>query len=386
MKEIKRFIPDSASSFFLFGPRGTGKSTWLRRRYPDAIYIDLLSPDFFRRFSARPERLKEIIDANSKRKTIIIDEIQRIPELLSVVHLLMENDKSLKFILTGSSARKLKKGGVDLLSGRAVLKKCLPFMASELGDEFNLDRALIEGTIPLVVDSENSDETLSAYILLYLNEEVKQEGLVRNLGDFSRFMETISFSHGCVLNISNVAREAEVKQRTAQGYVEILGDLMLSHSLPVFSKKAKRHLISRPKFYYFDSGVFTKLRPAGPLDRTEDIAGAALEGFILQNILAFNEYNGNRNKVYYWRTKSGTEVDFIIYGEEFLAIEVKHTDKISNKDLKGLKAFREDYPETSPIFLYRGTERLLIDGILCLPCAEFLLKLKPGATIENSIF
>ena len=386
MKKIKRFIPDSTSSFFLFGPRGTGKSTWLRQKYPNAIYIDLLSPDFFRRFSAMPERLKEIIDANSKQKTIIIDEIQKIPELLSMVHLLMENDKSLKFILTGSSARKLKKSGVDLLSGRAILKKCLPFMASELGKEFNLDNALKEGTIPLVVDSKNSDESLSTYILLYLNEEVKQEGLVRNLGEFSRFMETISFSHGSVLNISNVAREASVKQTTAQGYVEILNDLMLSYSLPVFSKRAKRHLISHPKFYYFDSGVFRKLRPTGPLDRTEEIAGAALEGFILQNLLAFNEYNGNKNKIYYWRTKSGTEVDFIIYGEEFIAIEVKHTGKISNKDLKGLKSFREDYPEASLALVYRGTERLMIDGILCLPCTEFLLNLKPNMKITNSIF
>jgi predicted AAA+ superfamily ATPase len=236
------------------------------------------------------------------------------------------------------------------------------------------------------MDSKNRDESLSTYILLYLNEEIKQEGLVRNLGEFSRFMETISFSHGSVLNISNVAREASVKQTTAQGYVEILRDLMLAHYLPIFTKRAKRHLISHPKFYYFDSGVFTKLRPAGPLDRTEEIAGAALEGFILQNLLAFNEYSGNENKIYYWRTKSGTEVDFVIYGKEFLAIEVKHAGRVSNKDLKGLKAFREDYPEASLVLLYRGTERLLIDGILCLPCTNFLLNLKPKTKIMDSIF
>ena len=204
------------------------------------------------------------------------------------------------------------------------------------------------------------------------------EGLVRNIGNFSRFLEAISFSHGSLLNTSNVARECEMERKTVEAYITILEDLLLAFRLPVFSKKAKRATSTHPKLYYFDAGVYRSLRPAGPLDRPEEIEGAALEGLIAQHLLAWSSYRGDKNKVYFWRTAAGSEVDFIVYGEEvFWAIEVKNTAKIRTEDLRSLKSFKYEYPQSKPFLLYRGKERLKRAGVLCLPCDEFLLNLTP---------
>ncbi len=382
MRPVKRFIPVEASSFFLFGPRGTGKTTWLAENFPDSLYIDLLDDVIYRGFLTHPERLVEYIEAAGRTQTVIIDEIQRVPALLSLVHQQMELHKDLRFILTGSSARKLKRAGVDLLGGRALLKKCFPFMAAELGDRFDLEAALAHGLIPLVETAEYASRTLAAYIALYLKEEVQQEGLVRNIDNFSRFMESISFSHGQVLNISEVAREAEVSRKTVEGYIQILHDLLLSYELPVFTKRAKRTLIKHNKFYFFDVGVYVTLRPKGPLDKPEEITGAALEGLFLQHLHAWVHYGNRDAKIFFWRTKSGTEVDFVLYGrDEFTAFEIKNTTRIRKKDLNGLKSFGTDYPEAQLLFLYRGSERRKIDGILCLPVADFLSCLVPGYSL-----
>ncbi len=379
METIKRFIPFENSSFFLFGPRGTGKTTWLNENFPDSLYIDLLDDSVYRTFLTRPERLAEYVESGEYPNTIIIDEIQRVPGLLTTVHQQIELRKEQRFILTGSSSRKLKRTGVDLLGGRALLKKCFPFMAAEIVGRFELQNALTLGMVPLVLAAAKPEKTLSAYITLYLKEEVQQEGLVRNIENFSRFMEAISFSHGQILNISEVARESEISRKTVEGYIQILHDLLLSHEIPVFSKRAKRGLIKHNKFYYFDAGIFNSLRPKGPLDKPEEIAGPALEGLFLQHLQAWIHY-GNRNaQIYFWRTKSGVEVDFVLYGEkDFAAFEIKNTDRIRNKDLTGLKIFSSDYPEARLFFLYRGKEKRKIDGILCLPVEEFLINLIPG--------
>jgi len=378
--EIKpRFIQETQGSFFLFGPRGTGKSTWLKHRLPKACLIDLLDPEVFRAYSARPERLREVSEAQEPGTTIIIDEIQKLPQLLDVVHLLLENKNPLRFILTGSSARKLKRSGVDLLAGRALVRTLHPFMASELGKGFSIKDALAVGLIPLVLDSLNPQETIRSYVAIYLKEEVQTEGLVRSIGGFSRFLESISFSHGAVLNLSDVARDCRIERKTAEGYISILEDLLLAFRLPVFTKRAKRNLSSHPKFYYFDCGVFRSVRPTGPLDSAQEIEGAALEGLVAQHLRAWNAYGGDRSTLYFWRTKSGNEVDFVIYGRDvFCAIEVKNTARVHSKMLKGLLAFIEDYPEAQVLFLYRGKERLKIKGVLCLPVQEFLLNLTPG--------
>jgi len=384
MEIIDRFFKPPASSYFLFGPRGTGKSTFVKRQYGDAIYIDLLDPERIRSFSARPERLKEIADANPSSVHIVVDEVQRVPEMLTVVHKLIEENKRRSFVLTGSSARKLKRAGVDLLGGRALLHTLHPFMAGELGNEFNLDQALQYGLLPLVIHAKDPEEVLRSYTALYLREEVQMEGLVRNVGNFSRFLEAISFSHASILNISNVSRECEVERKVVESYVTILEDILLGWRLPVFTRKAKRALAAHPKFYLFDTGVFRALRPRGPLDQPADIEGQALEGLVAQHLRAWAAYSRVKRDLYYWRTRAGVEVDFVVYGTEGLwAIEVKSSSKIHSGDLRGLRAFRDEYPNSKTLLIYRGQDRLVKSGVLCVPCSDFLMGLYPDRSLDK---
>jgi len=238
---------------------------------------------------------------------------------------------------------------------------------------------LLMGLLPLVWDSSQPDEAIRAYVSLYIGEEVKAEGMVRDIGAVSRFLEAVSFSHGAVLNTSEVARECEVSRKTVEGYLQILEDLLLSFRIPVFTKRARRHLTTHPKFYWFDAGVFRSVRPSGPLDRPEEIAGAALEGLVAQHLRAWIGYTNSNFSLYFWRTKSGAEVDFVVYGPGgFWAIEVKHSRSVRSKDLRPLKSFKQDYPEAKARFLYRGDEQLEIDGIRCMKCDDFLSELVPG--------
>ncbi len=378
---IPRLFTPPKNSFFLFGPRGTGKSTWLKENMPDAAWIDLLEADEFRSYSARPERLKEFLLAVSEKKTVVIDEIQKVPALLSVVHSLIERKLGFRFILTGSSSRKLKKTGADLLAGRVIKQELHPFMAIELGKKFDLASALKQGLLPLVFSAPDPGAVLRTYASLYVREEVQAEGLVRNFGNFSRFLEAISFSHGALLNTSNVARECEVERKVVESYITILEDLLLAFRLPVFLKKAKRAMIKHSKFYYFDAGVYRSLRPRGVLDRPEEIEGAALEGLIAQHLMAWSSYRRGENKVYFWRTASGSEVDFVVYGVDvFWAIEVKNTAKIRPEDLRSLRNFKSEYPQSRAFLLYRGGKRLIKDNVPCIPCDEFLVSLNPGKT------
>jgi predicted AAA+ superfamily ATPase len=378
MEFISRFCSTPDKSFFLFGPRGTGKSTWLRHELPDAVFIDLLKPETYRELQARPERLREIAMGSPRKRTVVVDEVQRVPELLNVVHEVLERPGAPRFVLTGSSARKLRRRGVDLLAGRALLRTLHPFMAAELA-EFRLDEALRFGLLPLVVAASDPEDTLRGYAALYLEQEVQLEGWTRNIGNFARFLESISLSHGAVLNVSNVARECQIERKTAAGYVEIIEDLLLGFRVPVFTRRAKRQTAVHPKFYFFDTGVFRTLRPKGPIDVREGFEGAALEGLVAQHLRAWIAYSNRDAKIYYWRTRSGGEVDFVVYGEAgFWAIEVKNTTRVRPEDLGGLKSFAADYPECEPLLLYRGRERLKIDRIRCLPVEEFLRELKPS--------
>ncbi|MBI5882869.1 MAG: ATP-binding protein [Elusimicrobia bacterium] len=383
MELIGRFLPTPNKSFFLFGPRGTGKSTWTQSVFKEALRIDLLSPYAFRRYAARPERLRELLQGNPRRKAVIVDEVQKIPALLPVIHALIEEKRGLTFVLTGSSSRKLRRTGADLLAGRAVVRTMHPFMAAEIASRFDLDRALRQGLLPLVFGDKDPEDVLRAYAALYVREEVQMEGLVRNIGNFSRFLEAISFSQAGLLNLSNVARECEVERKVVESYVYILEDLLLAFRLPVFTKRSKRAVAVHPKFYYFDAGVYRSLRPQGPLDRPEEIDGHALESLVAQHLKAWNAYGGEQHQLAFWRTRSGVEVDFIIYGPQgFWAVEVKNADRVRDEELRGLRAFRDDYPEAKALFLYRGQERLKRNGILCLPCEEFLRGLVPGKRLE----
>jgi len=249
MQLIKRFFTTISQSFFIFGPRGTGKSTLIKYLFPDALWIDLLNPELLRSYSTRPERLFEVVRGNPDKKTVVIDEVQKVPALLSVAHALIEEQKGLQFVLTGSSSRKLKQAGGDLLAGRALQRQLHPFMACELEDFFLLEQSLNVGMLPVLLGSENPREALQAYVGLYLKEEIQAEGLVRNLESFSRFLEIMSFSHGALLNVTNISRECEVKRKTVENYIEILEELLLAYKLHVFSRRAQRALVSHPKIY-----------------------------------------------------------------------------------------------------------------------------------------
>ncbi|MBN1464922.1 ATP-binding protein [candidate division KSB1 bacterium] len=378
---IPRFLRPPDSSYFLFGPRGTGKSTYLMHEHPDALTVDLLKPDLFRLYSARPERLFELIAGNPDAKMVIVDEVQKVPELLDVVHSLVEQKRKITFILTGSSSRKLKRTGIDLLAGRVLLRTMHPFLLSE-AKAIDFGFALQNGLLPIVCASETPADVLNAYVELYVREEVQIESMVRNVGNFTRFLEAASFSHASVLNMSNIARECAIERKVVEGYIAILQDILLAFKIPVFTKRARRAVSSHPKFYFFDTGVFRTLRPKGPLDRPEEIDGAALEGLVAQHLRAWIAYSQHDNSLYFWRSRKGVEVDFVVYGErELVALEVKNSSRVRPEDLRSLEAFREDYPEGKTYLLYRGSEKLRIKDILCLPCDYFLSHLVPDMAI-----
>ena len=359
-------------SFFLFGPRGTGKTTWVKQAFPDAVYIDLLESRLYNDLLADPQRLQNLIP-NNFNNWIIIDEVQKIPELLNEVHRLIEKYKY-KFILTGSSARKLRRKGPNLLAGRALNYSMHPLTAIELGKDFNLNHSLAFGNLPSVYVESNPKDYLESYIKAYLVEEILQESLTRNLSSFSRFLEAASFSQGSVLNISEVARECAVERKVVESYFTILEDLLLAYRIPIFSKRAKRRLIVHPKFYFFDVGVYRALRPMGPLDAPDEVEGISYESLFFQELKAVNDYYGFGYKIYYWRTNSNLEVDFVLYGNRGLkAFEIKKRGRIPASGFQGLKAFLKDYPTTKAYFIYGGERQMSEDAIDIIPM-EYALK------------
>jgi uncharacterized protein len=383
---IVRFFTPPKSSYFLLGPRGTGKTTAMRAAYPHAHRLDLLDPALHQRYQAHPERLREFVEAEPAPSVIVIDEIQKVPKLLDVVHALIEEKRGYQFILTGSSARKLKHSGADLLAGRAVMRSLHPFMAAELGNAFDLTKALQVGLLPLVWQGADPADILRSYVALYVREEVQMEGLVRRLAHFNRFLEAISFSQGSPINMNAIAQECAIDRKTVDGYVGILEDLLLAYRLPVFTKRVKRDMSAHPKFYFFDPGVFRSVRPKGPLDHPHEIDGHALEGLVAEHLRAWIDYGQRDAGLSFWRTRSGNEVDFIVYGpKDFWAIEVKNTARFRDEDLRGLHSFLSDFPEAKAIFLYRGTEKLKRGRVLCWPCDDFLRHLYPDKPISPSL-
>ena len=340
-------------SFFLFGPRGVGKTAWLKQTFPESLYFDLLDSELHVRLLATPRRLDDLIP-NHFSGWVILDEVQRIPEILNEVHRLIEG-RRLRFILTGSSARKLRQRGVNLLAGRALTRFMHPLTATELGADFRLVHSLQFGCLPVVYTEPEPKSYLASYVSTYLREEVLQEGLVRNLGAFTRFLEAASFSQASVLNMTSVARECGVERKVVEDYFTILEDLLLAVRLPVFARRAKRRVSTHPKFFLFDAGVFTALRPRGPLDAESEIAGPALETLLLQHLRAFNDYYELGYQIFFWRTAAKIEVDFVLYGEHgLLAIEVKHAARVRDEDLRGLRLFHEDYPQAKRFLFYTG--------------------------------
>ncbi len=304
---------------------------------------------------------------------MVINEVQKLPTLLEVVHYMINSGNTNTFVLTGSSARKLRRGAVNLLGGRAVQRSMFPYLAIELGNAFDLNEQLQTGMVPVVVESAQRSDTMTAYNALYIREEVLAEGLTRNAEAFARFLESIAFSHGNVLNISNIARDCQVKRKTVEGYIEILEDLMLAYRVPVFATQAKRLLSVHPKFYFFDVSLYRANLNDGPLTNHGAVEGAALEGLVAQHLRAWCHYSGDGRKLYFWRTRSQVEVDFVVYGPDvFQAIEVKNSLRVRPEDLRGLQAFSEDYPQCTCTLLYRGSETLQRGNILIQPVDVWL--------------
>lgn len=363
--------PPKQKSFFLFGPRGTGKTTWLKIRFPNALYFDLLDSEVYNDLLARPNRLAQMIP-DSWKDWVIVDEVQRVSALLHEVHRLIET-RHLTFALTGSSARKLKKKDVNLLAGRALTSFMYPLTASELREDFDLRHALHYGHLPATFQEADPRKYLESYVTTYLREEVQQEGLTRSLGAFARFLEVASFSQGQLLNISAVAQEAAVDRKVTEHFFGILEDLLVAERVPVFRKKARRRMVVHPKFYFFDAGVYRALRPRGPLDTPEDIDGAALETVVRQELKAMNHYGDYGYQMFFWRTASGQEVDIVLYGERgIVAIEVKRSARVTGDALKGLSEFLDEYPQARAYLVYGGTTARWERNIRILPAEVFL--------------
>lgn len=360
-----------AGSCFLLGPRGTGKSTWVKAALPGALRIDLLKESVYAELLGHGDRLEAMVDAVGAR-VVVIDEVQKLPALLDEVHRLIE-DRKIRFVLTGSSARKLKRSGANLLAGRARTVTMHPFTVGELGARFDLPHAIRFGMLPSVWVQDDPGEYLRSYVGTYLREEVQHEALVRSMPGFARFLEAASFSQGAVLNMQSVAADCGIHRKTVENHFDLLEDLLLAIRLPVFSRRAKRKVTSHPKFFFFDAGVYQALRPRGPLDVGAEIEGAAIETLVLESLRAEIANHDLGYDLHFWRTTDGTEVDFVAYGERGLhAIEVKRSSRFRESDLDGLRAFCADYPEARGCLLYGGTRRYRFGSIDVEPFIEGL--------------
>jgi predicted AAA+ superfamily ATPase len=370
-----RMLQPPAGSFFLFGPRGVGKTAWLKGQLSDALYFDLLHHETWTEFLASPGRLDGRIP-KAHKGWVVLDEIQRLPLLLNEVHRLIES-RRLRFALSGSSARTLRRRGVNLLAGRAVTRAMHPLVAGELGADFDLKRALAFGCLPQACTDPAPRDYLKSYVSTWLTEEVRQEGLARNLGNFARFLEAASFSQGAVINMSSVARDSSVNAKVVQDYFAILEDLLIAIRLPAFTRRAKRRAVLHPKFYFFDAGVFQSIRPRGPLDAPAEIRGPALETLFLQHVRALNDYRDLGYSLHFWRTPQGREVDFVLYGERGLrAFEIKASERVRSEDFLGLHDFLKDYPMAKACLLHLGDRRWHEGGIDVIPIADVFMDLE----------
>jgi predicted AAA+ superfamily ATPase len=380
MAEIERLLKlpsKGAETFFLWGARQSGKSTLLRRNYPEVRWLDLLQAETFRRYSTNPELLRQELE-QSGEKFVVIDEIQKVPALLDEVHWLHEN-RGVHFALCGSSARKLKRGHGNLLGGRGARFELFGLSAMELGDSFDLDRMLNQGTIPRIYLSENPRRLLNAYVAEYLAEEVMAEGLVRQLPPFSNFLNAAALSDTEQVNYTNIARELGVSRETVRGYFEILEDTLIGYLLPSYRKRPKRRVVAADKFYFSDVGVANFLAKRGQVIQGGELYGKAFENWVLHELRCYDSYRERYANFSYWRLSSGIEVDFII-NELECAIECKSTSLVQEKHLKGLRELGKEHSGVKRrILLAQETHpRKTPDGIEILNITLFMQELWAG--------
>lgn len=337
-------------AMFLFGGRQTGKSTLLKERFPKAVYIDLLKSDVRNRFKQHPEEFRESLLRYPPETLVIVDEIQKVPELLDEVHWLMV-EKGLWFILSGSSARKIKKSGANNLGGRAIPETLFPLVSAEIPD-FDLERAVQNGMIPRHYAVANAQNRMRAYIDLYLKEEIIEEALVQNADEFVRFMEVAAIMDGEILNYENVASDCEVSANTVKAYYKILVDTLLGFEVPAYRKVIKRKLYKAPRFYYFDVGIANHLTKRYHLAPRTPEYGHAFEHLIMQEIAAYLGYTNSDEELTYWHTYENLEVDAVI-GDARVAIEIKSKEHIDHDDKKGVTEFAKEHPDTRQIIVSR---------------------------------
>ena len=370
--------PRPRHSFFLWGPRQTGKTTLLKQIYPDALRIDLLRTDELMMYSRRPDLLRERVAALPRGRLVVIDEIQKVPALLDEVHYLIQEEDR-RFVLCGSSARKVRRGHANLLGGRALRYELLGLSATEIGKEFDLTRALNTGPLPSHYDHENPRSALRSYVDDYLREEILQEGVVRNLPVFSDFLRAAALGDTGIVNLSNIARECGVAASTVRDYYQILVDTLLGAFLPAYATRPKRRTIQAPKFYFRDIGVVNHLARRGTIYPGSELFGHAFENWLFHELSVHCKYSEQHYDISYWRLTTGVEVDFILNDAE-TAIEAKGKERISGNDLRGLRQFKKEYPDVrNLIIVCRETQvRRNSEGIWILPYEDFLDRLWQG--------
>lgn len=371
---VPRLLRPPAQSFFLFGPRGAGKSTWVRHELPEAHRIDLLDEARYQSYLARVAGFADELRALPPRSTVVVDEIQRLPHLLNEVHRFIE-DRRLRFVLCGSSAGKLKQQGTNLLAGRALRRALHPFVPAELGQAFDLHAALAFGTLPVIWRAPARREALVAYVQLYLREEVQAEALVRNLPGFARFLPVAALFHGQTLNVVSLARDAEVARTTVNGYLEIVEDTLLAFRLPAYEGRMRVRERRHPKLYWVDAGIVRALkRQLGPV--TSEEQGPLFEGWVANLLRIHNDDRDLFDEWFYWAPLDAarTEVDFLLRrGRDWLAIEAKAGTKAGPDELRGLRAIVDLKGLRRRVLVNRGERRLTTsDGINVWPVAHLL--------------
>lgn len=368
-----------SESLFLWGARQTGKSTLLKQQFPHALWFDLLMSDTYERLQRNPALIREIVLADKKIKQVVIDEIQRIPELLNEIHWLMTN-RSTQFIMSGSSARKIVRSGTNLLGGRALRYELLPLTSQEIPD-FNLIKAINNGLLPRHYLTENPKKMLSAYVGNYLRDEIVNEAKIRNVNVFAQFLEAAAFSNGEMVNYANIAADCGVSAPTIKEYFQILQDTLIGRFVPAYQKKPKRRVITAPKFYFFDIGIVNYLLKRGKIEMGSEIFGHAFEHFIYHEIYAHCHYSGLDYTISYWRTASQIEVDFVL-GNHEVAVEIKSSTKINERHLKGLVSFSEEYKVKHLILVCNEPLPRKVGKVLVLPWQIFVQKLWAGELIS----
>lgn len=366
-------------SLLLLGPRQTGKSTLTQSSFPNAEYISLSAADVFRELSARPELIRQRLSPQTS--VLIIDEAQRIPEVFDEVQIMLDRNQALRVILTGSSARKLKRTGINLLPGRIWQKKLFPLVYPELGDARVLER-LQRGSLPGIIDSQEYRQELKNYVGLYLDEEVRAEGLIRGVGDFSRFLTVAALCNCQQLNFTEIASDTGIKVNTVRAYFEILEDTLIGSLLPSFRKTKTRKAVATPKFYFFDHGIVNALLSHFEITEQSELYGKALEHLLFLEIRAYLSYRERDEELTFWRTHSKFEVDFVI-GDK-IGIEVKASSRVTERDEKGLRALAEEIPLQRRIIVCNESYRRTSDtGVEIIPVRAFLEELWGDGVLKN---